>query len=85
MNIYIPKHIREIGVVDTMCDLIGDYADPEKGYSLDPTTAFNNYYYYLNTDPVNRFLHFVYPRKIGMKRIEIIIQLFRIFLDCSIV
>lgn len=58
MNIYIPKHIREIGVVAKMCELIEKYSDPDEGYILDPTTAFNNYYYYLNTDPVNRFLHF---------------------------
>lgn len=55
MKIYIPKHIRNIEVVDTMCKLIEAYAN-DPSLSLDPG-SFNNYYYYLNTDPVNRFLH----------------------------
>lgn len=57
MNIYIPKHIRKIGVVSKMCELIEKYA--ESGMYVDNTLdSFNNYYYYLKTDPVNRFLHF---------------------------
>ena len=51
MIIYIPKHIRNIGVVNTMCELIEGY----NGSVYE--SNFNNYYYYLNTDPVNRFLH----------------------------
>ncbi len=57
MNIYIPKHIRNIKVVGKMCDLIEKYT--ESGMYVDSTKdSFNNYYYYLKTDPVNRFLHF---------------------------
>jgi hypothetical protein len=60
MNIYIPKHIRKIGVVSKMCELIEKYA--ESGMYVDNMLdSFNDYYYYLNTDPVNRFLHFCIP------------------------
>lgn len=60
MNIYIPKHIRKIGVVSKMCELIEKYA--ESGMYTDNTLdSFNSYYYYLKTDPVNRFLHFCIP------------------------
>ena len=60
MNIYIPKHIRKIGVVSKMCELIELYSSNPDLY-LDPTTSFNDYYYYLKTDPVNRFLHICIP------------------------
>lgn len=60
MNIYIPKHIRKIGVVSKMCELIELYSN-NPDLQLDPTTSFNDYYYYLNTDPVNRFLHICIP------------------------
>lgn len=60
MNIYIPKHIRRIGVVSKMCELIERYS--KSGMYVDNTLdSFNNYYYYLNTDPVNRFLHICIP------------------------
>lgn len=60
MNIYIPKHIRNIGVVSKMCELIEKYAD-SKMYVDNTSNSFNNYYYYLKTDPVNRYLHFCIP------------------------
>ena len=60
MNIYIPKHIRRIEVVSKMCELIELYSSNPDLY-LDPTASFNDYYYYLNTDPVNRFLHICIP------------------------
>lgn len=40
-----------------MCQLIEAYT--KEGKYVDNTIdTFNNYYYYLNTDPVNKFLHF---------------------------
>lgn len=60
MNIYIPRHIREIGVVSKMCELIEKYAD-SKMYVDNTSSSFNNYYYYLKADPINRFLHFCIP------------------------
>lgn len=60
MNIYIPKHIRKIGVVSKMCELIEKYS--ESGMYVDNTIdSFNNYFYYLKTDPVNRFLNICIP------------------------
>ena len=57
MNIYIPKHIRAIGVVDKMCKLIEGYSE----YQPDTEGAFENYYYYLKSDPVIRFLNICIP------------------------
>ena len=56
MKIYIPKHIRNIEVVEKMCELIEAYSN--SSYSDNTLDSFNNYYYYLNTDPVVKFLHF---------------------------
>lgn len=56
MKLYIPKHLRNLKVIDDMCRLIQGYV--EEGYLEDRTTAFDNYYYYLKVDPVKRFLHF---------------------------
>ena len=56
MKIYIPKHIEKIGVVHKMCELLQAYIDSD--YSINTEDSFNDYYYYLNTDPVKKFLHF---------------------------
>ena len=56
MNLYIPKHLRKLKIIDDMCRLIQGYVDD--GLLEDRTTAFDNYYYYLKVDPVKRFLHF---------------------------
>lgn len=55
MNLYIPKHLRNLKIIDNMCQMIQDYAD---NYIVDREEAFDNYYYYLKVDPVKRFLHF---------------------------
>jgi hypothetical protein len=55
MNLYIPKHLRRLRIIDNMCRLIQVYSDD---YLEDRTTAFDNYRYYLKIDPVKRFLHF---------------------------
>lgn len=58
MNIFIPKHIREIGVVSKMCDLIDKYASESSVYNTENTeNSFSDYYYYLKIDPVIRFLN----------------------------
>ena len=55
MNIYIPKHIRKLGVVSKMCDLI-------EGYSVVYSPgSFDDYYEYLKSDPVERFIKFCIP------------------------
>lgn len=56
MNLYIPKHLRRLKIIDDMCKLIQEYVD--EGLLEDRTTAFDNYLYYLKVDPVKRFLHF---------------------------
>lgn len=60
MNIYIPKHIKKIGVVDKMCKLIEGYANSQ--YVVNIEDSFNNYNYYLKTDPVIKFLHICISR-----------------------
>lgn len=60
MNIYIPKHIRKIGVVDKMCQLIQYYSSSP--YAVSSNDSFSNYYSYLGIDPVIRFLHICIPR-----------------------
>ena len=56
MKIYIPKHIEKIGVVKKMCDLLRAYVNSD--YYVNMEDSFNDYYYYLNADPVKKFLHF---------------------------
>lgn len=56
MNIYIPKHLRKLKVVDDMCKLIQGYADSD--YSKETSASFDDYFYYLKVDPVKRFLYF---------------------------
>lgn len=58
MNIYIPKHIKNIPVVSKMCDLINAYNNSGMYYDSNSQDPYNDYYYYLKTDPVARFLHF---------------------------
>lgn len=54
MNLYIPKHLRKLKIIDNMCNMIQEYVD--EGLLEDRTTAFDNYYYYLKVDPVQKFL-----------------------------
>lgn len=61
MNIYIPKHIKKIGVVDKMCELIDKYSSSNMYVDNTAINSFNDYYYYLKADPVNRFIHFCIP------------------------
>lgn len=53
MNIYIPSHLRKIGVIGKMCEAIQEYAN----YWEDTESSFDDYYYYLKIDPVKRFLN----------------------------
>lgn len=61
MNIYIPQHLRKIGVIKQLCQMVQAYGDPENPYYLEATGAFDNYKYCLKLDPVKRFLSLCIP------------------------
>ena len=54
MKIYIPKHLRELGIFRDLARMISVY---ESGYK-DPTSSFDNYQSYMKIDPVLRFVSF---------------------------
>lgn len=79
MNIYIPKHIRNIGVVSKMCELIDAYN--ESGVYVDSSLSdsFKDYYYYLKIDPVFKFLGFCIPESENYDYTSVISYLSRMF------
>ena len=52
MNIYIPPHLRKIGILKNLCDIITEYS---KNY-VSTGTSFDDYQTYLKIDPVLRFI-----------------------------
>ena len=52
MNIYIPQHLKKIGIFSDMCKMIEAYA---QNYE-DPTSSFDSYQSYMKIDPVMRFI-----------------------------
>ena len=55
MRVYIPKHLRNIKIVDQMCNLIQVYSEVTK---LD-RDSFDDYQYFMKTDPVRIFLKII--------------------------
>lgn len=54
MRIYIPEHLRKVGIFRDLTRMIAEY---EKGYE-DPTGSFDSYQSYMKIDPVIRFIGF---------------------------
>lgn len=58
MDLYIPEHLRKIGVIKQLCTLIEEYS---KVYEEDVEDSFDDYDYALKVDPVKKFLGFCLP------------------------
>lgn len=56
MKIYIPSHLRNIGVIEMLYQMIKNTPD-----TADSTDSFSDYRYTLRTDPVRKFLNLTYP------------------------
>lgn len=62
MNIYIPKHLRKLKIVEQLCQLIVGYSEYKKEEeSKDLNTSLDSEYYYnkyktLSYDPVKKFV-----------------------------
>ena len=54
MRIYIPDHLKKLGIFNDLARMIVEY---EKTYK-DPTTSFDSYQSYMRIDPVIRFIGF---------------------------
>lgn len=54
MRIYIPDHLKKLGIFNDLARMIVEY---EKTYK-DPTTSFDSYQSYMKIDPVIRFIGF---------------------------
>ena len=57
MRIYVPTHLRKLGILKNFCDMIQAY---EKDYS-EGTGSFDDYQTYLKIDPVRRFISLCIP------------------------
>ena len=52
MNIYVPKHLRRLEIVNNLCEMIQKYGE---GYQ-ESTGSFDSYQTYMKIDPVKRFI-----------------------------
>ena len=57
MKIYIPSHLRKIGLIDMMYQMISHYTTLLESSE----DSFDDYHYILKIDPVRKFLNLVYP------------------------
>lgn len=54
MKIYIPQHLKKLGIFNDLAKMVAKY---EEGYK-DPTSSFDSYQSYMKIDPVLRFVSF---------------------------
>ena len=52
MNIYVPKHLRKIKIMEDLCSMIVEYSRKYEG----AIGSFDDYQIYLKIDPVRRFI-----------------------------
>ncbi len=71
MRIYIPQHLRKIGIFKDLALMISKY---EENYK-DPTSSFDSYQSYMKIDPVLRFISFCIPQGEGQTEDEYMIIL----------
>ena len=57
MNIYIPPHLRKVGILKNLCDIVEEYS---KNY-VSSGSSFDDYQTYLKIDPVLRFISLCIP------------------------
>lgn len=56
MELYIPKHLKNIAIFRQLCNMIEEYGKEENGYYIDPTDSFDKYRIYRRIDPVKNFI-----------------------------
>ena len=59
MRIYIPQHLKKLGIFKDLCRMIEKYESEYK----DPTSSFDSYQSYMKIDPVLRFVSFCIVKK----------------------
>lgn len=59
IKIYVPKHLRNLEIVDQMCRMIDEYVS--RGNQDSEEDSFSDYNSYLSSDPVLEFIDYIYP------------------------
>lgn len=59
MRIYIPQHLKKLGIFEDLCKMVLKY---EESY-VSPVSSFDDYQSYMKIDPVLRFISFCITRK----------------------
>ena len=60
MDLYIPEHLRKIGVIKQLCTLVEEYS---KVYEENIEDSFDDYNYSLKVDPVKKFINMCLPEE----------------------
>ena len=60
MDLYIPEHLRNIGVIKQLCTLVEEYS---KVYEENIEDSFDDYDYSLKVDPVKKFINMCLPEE----------------------
>ena len=63
MDLYIPEHLRRIGVIKQLCTLIEGYANSDY-YVENTSDSFDDYDFALKVDPVKKFLGLCLPEDV---------------------
>ena len=66
MNIYIPQHLKKLGIIKDMCLMISKYASDYE----DPVGSFDSYKYMMKLDPVLRFTGYCIPKRDDQDKTE---------------
>ena len=64
MKIYIPKHLRNIEIIDQLYRMIEDYEEQYSSVVSTQQGSFDDYYIYSGSDPVKNFLRLCIPKSI---------------------
>lgn len=62
MKIYIPKHLRNIEIIDQLYRMIEDYEEQYSSVVSTQQGSFDDYYIYYGSDPVKNFLRLCIPK-----------------------
>lgn len=62
MKIYIPKHLRNIEIIDQLYRMIEDYEEQYSSVVSTQQGSFDDYYIYSGSDPVKNFLRLCIPK-----------------------
>jgi hypothetical protein len=74
MTIYVPQHLRKLGVIKNLCDMIQVYSNNYE----ETAGSFDDYQIYMKLDPVKRFVDLCLNSS-GIRNTEIINYVTRLF------